>query len=380
MNPTFSTLILCICFSLPLQSQQVKGSWRIVPTPNGGSDIFGNVLLGAAAISKTDAWAVGAEPNQSDFLTATLAEHWDGKQFSIVPTPQISEPTAQLNSIIPVAGNDVWAAGYSDNPSCLCGKTVVEHWDGRSWVRIKTPTPGIAAYLSGMSAASSTDVWAVGYGWISQSTSSPVVLHYNGQHWSGKAFATLPFGSLRTVFATAADDAWAIGNILSGDIQVLALHWDGKFWRRASFPSEEGGYIQIYSVSGTAKNDLWAVGTLVFAEGSAQIARAYHWNGTTWKRVNIPGLAQPSYFLGLSVIASDDAWAVGQGVVLPQLNVSNITYHWDGHRWKDVVNPDQTGLDVLNAVSASSSSDVWTVGRGFALPIPGTFAMHYGVP
>jgi hypothetical protein len=110
-----------------------------------------------------------------------------------VHTPPISAVTAQLNSVAPVDGNNIWAAGYSDNPSCLCGQTVVEHWTGSSWTRVKSPNPGIADYLYGIAAVSASHLWAVGYEWISQSTWVPLVLHYDGTSW--KPFSQSNFNS-----------------------------------------------------------------------------------------------------------------------------------------------------------------------------------------
>ncbi len=94
--------------SLIAQSEQVAGSWKVVQSPNGGSQAAGNAHLATAALSSTDAWAVGAEPNPDQYLTATLAEHWDGTQWSIVSTALISAPTVQLNSIAIVTSSDIW--------------------------------------------------------------------------------------------------------------------------------------------------------------------------------------------------------------------------------------------------------------------------------
>jgi len=157
----FLVLITCSPISVA-QSTPAVGNWKVVPRPNGGKQADGNVFLATAALSSTDVWAIGAELNPSQFLTATLAEHWDGVRWSIVPTPLISAPSVQLNSVAVVNRNDVRTAGYSDNPDCLCGQAVVEHWNGSLWTRITTPNPGVAVYLTGIASLSASDVWAVG--------------------------------------------------------------------------------------------------------------------------------------------------------------------------------------------------------------------------
>jgi hypothetical protein len=100
--------LITVAFAAALSAQnpQTGESWKVVKSPNGSNcrgllcltQGEGNIFLATTALSPTDAWAVGAEPNQSQFLTATLAEHWDGSRWSVVRTPPIPSPLVQLNS------------------------------------------------------------------------------------------------------------------------------------------------------------------------------------------------------------------------------------------------------------------------------------------
>src|SRR6476620_2934177 len=54
-------------------------AWRVVDSPNSGT--ASNDLYGIAALSATDMWAVGGVVSQ------TLTMHWDGTQWTIVPSP-----------------------------------------------------------------------------------------------------------------------------------------------------------------------------------------------------------------------------------------------------------------------------------------------------
>jgi len=275
----------------------------------------------------------------------------------------------------------VWAAGFSDDPSCLCGKTVVERWTGQSWSRIASPNPGIADYINGITVTSPTDVWIVGQEWISQTSIVPLIMHFDGQRWSVVNTSLYAAGALYTAFASASNDVWALGNIgVVGQNVVLALHWNGSSWQRAPFPMEQGGYYIIRGISGVAGNDLWAAGFLVYNQQSFYLARAFHWNGGSWSRIDVANLSQPSYFVGIKAITSKDVWAVGQGVVLPNNdNVQNITYHWNGSGWSNVANPDNLQEATFNGIAASSSTDIWVVGHGSTqTPLHmGTFTMRF---
>ncbi|HJT59784.1 MAG TPA: hypothetical protein VJ761_24960 [Ktedonobacteraceae bacterium] len=108
------TLIFAFLF-LPAvaeaQSSQVKcGKWSIISSPDPG--MF-NSLLSVAAISSSDAWAVGyyAGSNGND---QTLAEHWDGTAWSVVSSPN-QGMSATLNGVAAIASDNVWAVGSSIN-------------------------------------------------------------------------------------------------------------------------------------------------------------------------------------------------------------------------------------------------------------------------
>jgi hypothetical protein len=350
--------------------------WQVIKSPNKGP-AFGNVLYAVADLSSNDVWAVGAWPARSQYLTDTLAEHWNGTKWSIVHTPQPGTPTAQLNSITAVGSNAVWSAGFSENPACICGQTIVDFWNGSAWSRLKTPNPGIADFLSGISAVSAKEIWAVGNEWPNQQYSEALILGWNGAQWTSFSLNQYQYGTLYSVYAPAHDDAWAFG--LYDDGVMLALHWDGKSWTQVSFPDT----AEIVSVSGTSSTDIWAAGGSYCGAYCTPAAQLFHWNGSQWSAIYIEGLLKPSWISSISAVAPDDVWFTGYGEVYPkwQSYISHITYHWDGKQWTDIVNPDQIGCCQLNGVSARTASDAWVVGQGgYFSHKKGTFTMHYPAP
>src|SRR5438105_15142308 len=61
------------------------GIWTVVPSPSVGTDI--NELEGVAALSTTDAWAVGFFRARNTYRT--LTEHFNGSTWSVVPSPNV---------------------------------------------------------------------------------------------------------------------------------------------------------------------------------------------------------------------------------------------------------------------------------------------------
>ncbi|MBA3552005.1 MAG: hypothetical protein H0W27_03920 [Actinobacteria bacterium] len=133
------------------------------------------------AVAGDDVWAVGAA-GQNSSNSMPLVLHWDGSEWAMQRTPDVSEP-ALLSGITAVDGDDIWAAGWSEADAGRLAEPLVEHWDGRKWRVSETPHPSAYGVLSGISAASATDVWAVGF-FIKDQREQVLVEHWDGQEWS----------------------------------------------------------------------------------------------------------------------------------------------------------------------------------------------------
>src|SRR6478609_1772270 len=86
-------------------------AWRqvVIPLPLGNSQ-----LDGVAGLSPSDVWAVGSYGDGT--VTQTLTMHWDGSQWSIVPSPNVGANSTLSAVAAPVGhqpSNGVWAIGYS---------------------------------------------------------------------------------------------------------------------------------------------------------------------------------------------------------------------------------------------------------------------------
>ena len=83
---------------------------------------------------------------------------------------------------------NVWAVGFTGTTSAQA--TVSVHWNGTSWTRVATPNPGGSnndSVLDGVGAAGPRNIWAVGY---YNTQPNPVdkvphtlILHWNGTRW-----------------------------------------------------------------------------------------------------------------------------------------------------------------------------------------------------
>src|SRR5262249_43831250 len=181
-------------------------AWAVVPSPNGGTDY--NILYHVAAVSSNDVWAVGSYA--VSFVNHTMVEHWDGSAWSIVPSPNVGTNNNQLAGVAAISSNNVWAVGSYANDSDVF-QTLVEHWDGSTWSVVPSPNMGTNGDgLKGVTAISSSNIWAVGYYANASAVEQTLV-----EHWDGNAWTIVPSPStgtsdniLSAVAAVSSNDVW----------------------------------------------------------------------------------------------------------------------------------------------------------------------------
>ncbi len=86
-------------------------------------------LYGVETVSAKDVWATGYYFASGSYRT--LAEHWNGKKWKVVPTPNTAGSTSNyLFGVSAVSADDVWASGFSFIDDDI---PVAQHWDGSAW-------------------------------------------------------------------------------------------------------------------------------------------------------------------------------------------------------------------------------------------------------
>src|SRR6266446_8452518 len=281
--------------------------WSVLPSPNGDSS---SGLSGVAAVSANDIWAVGSSGSQMG-SGQTLIEHWNGTQWSLAQIPSTGSLYNTLTGVAVVSVNDVWAVGWQANggPS----QTLIEHWNGTQWSVVPSPSPAsVNNELFGVAAVSATDIWAVGF--ITNITATGPVDQTLTEHWNGKQWSVVQSPSpgsqpntLTSVAAISATDVWAVGFHANSSLwQTLTEHWNGTQWSVVQSPSPGSQINYFASVAAVSTNDAWAVG---YADNQTLTE---HWNGKQWTVVKSPSPGSVSTQLaGVAAVSATDVWAVG---------------------------------------------------------------------
>jgi hypothetical protein len=296
--------------------------------------------------------------------TPALAAGW-----TVVPAPPTGE-AASVTGISAPTATDAWAVGDEGTGSITGAFT--DHWNGTTWSQVPIPTfpcNGVRCYVHLFSvSASATDAWALGVYSAKPGYKTYFTLHWNGSAWTA-GDGQLGY-SLDDVSST--DAAAAAGYVVE--------QWNGTGWASSTPPNPPGpdeGYLT--AVSATSASDVWAVGTYDPAYSSSIYDNySVYWNGTAWTEVAMPAPASSDPDLDYQINAIDaisptNVWAVGEvGDNVASFYASGgggtaqsaLIEHYNGTSWSIVANPSGSPASLVS-VTATSASNVWAVGGAF---------------
>jgi hypothetical protein len=255
--------------------------------------------------------------------TQTLIEHWTGKSWTIVaspdPTPEDEFGFDALSAISGSGPDDIWAVGY-DYPDSQSGSIhiLLAHYDGTTWTAVTPPALPGDVEGDAVDDASPNDVWAVGTNLFPSKRVGDVgvALHYNGTTWKSVPMPTIgdkwvdniPHG----VTVAASNDVWFDEDTVNvhqpgqGGYFSYLLNYNGKHFTVVPAPPPDGLDITVQTLLGgitsLGPDDIYTDGSANYSDG-AQLALTYHYNGTTWSL--LPGL-QP----GDHLAAGENPWDI----------------------------------------------------------------------
>jgi hypothetical protein len=336
------------------------------PTPSA-------VAVPPAAISVPPA-AVAVPPAARPVTTAAAAaSSASSATFNIFnPPSQSGAPSGSpegLTGVYAASPTDVWAVGGATGDP-------FEHWNGTTWTGQGLPA-GLCTEannqcgVSSITGTSADNITAEGGAIIDTGTTEvaeSVAFHFNGTSWSQMTIpANVTLGPLAAFSAT---DLWSVNN--NGD----AEQFNGSTWTTTKLPiSTTLPDLSMSSISGSSPSDIWAAGT-ASTEGveHRKVAPVLeHFNGTSWTNVTVPVNGGVS---DVAAISPTDAFALDGGSLI----------QWNGSTWSVVTATTQTGAAVSgSALAALSPTDVWLAGvttldnfngtTWTSIPVPSTAAL-----
>ncbi len=313
---------------LPLAEEFTSTSkkWTLVeaygPTEATGS-------LAGVSCTSTEACTAAGHLLNSAGVDATLAERWNGKEWSLQETPNPTGTKGSVLSGVSCATAEACSAvGHYTNSSGV-EVTLAEVWNSKKWSIQESPNPTGAksAALSGVSCTAAEACTAVGYYVTSGGVEETLAEVYTStsKKWAIQESPN-PTGAksaaLSGVSCTAAEACTAVGYyVTSGGVEeTLAEVYTStsKKWAIQESPNPAGAKASsLAGVSCTAAEACTAVGYYVTSGGVEEtLAEVYTSTSKKWaiQESPNPAGAKASSLAGVSCTAAEACTAVGHYV------------------------------------------------------------------
>ena len=286
--------------------------WTAYPLPNVGMQQ--NILFGVSMPTPGKAWAVGTYVD-GHFNQKTLVEHFDGNTWSVVPSLSPGKEQNILYGVAAISDSDVWAVGAEQDAHGLW-HTLTEHWDGSEWSVVPSVDPGVNGnQFYAVKAKSSHDIYAVGQQAGTSFPSQALIEHWDGSSWSVVASpadpnaTALPLGvdvsrsHLTIVGQQETDKVPYTTYVAAGPAGGLTIQ---------NTPNQGAGENDLFGVATAADGSAWAVGWDINTNTGNHDPLILRGRNGAWSLVSSPTLpGQDNGFGGIAAIPGGGFWAVG---------------------------------------------------------------------
>ncbi len=353
-------------------------STQTLPQPPGSSEQ--HEAEGVSCVSPQTCIAVGTYWNMEAQAKVTLAEAFDDGTWSVQPTPTPAGATRSiLRGVSCMSASECTAVGYYKNSSGT-DLTLAERWNGGEWTIQPTPNqPGTSeSELLGVSCPSASECTTVGYYKNGSGTELTLAERWNGTEWSIESTPNSggASGSRLMSVSCPTRNACVAGGFSSGAYtggsRSLIERWNGSEWATQTVDESEGS--AFFGVSCTSPGACTAVGAQTRA-GTAQTL-AERWNGSEWSVQPTYSSLELSGLNAVSCISSTECVAVGSYWDMVSTSPASevLAERWNGSEWTQAAMlglPRSPGMwrdSILNAVSCTESAACLAVGETIAAP------------
>jgi hypothetical protein len=173
---------------------------------------------------------------------------------------------------------------------------------------------------------------------------------------------------LNAVSASSPTDAWAVGNYLIDPTnrRPFIQRWGGTAWNSYSAPFYSVLEHDLLGVKVISSDNAWAVG--YYEDNNVKKTFILHWNGASWGIVSSPNSNEiyDHELTAVAAVSADEVWAVG--TYFNGSTLRTLTMRWlsSTERWDIISSPSpaqpNSVADHLTGVAASADGDVKAIG------------------
>ena len=299
--------------------------WTEYALPNVGANQ--NTLFGVAELPNGHTWAVGYYTNPS-YVDQTLIEHFDGTTWSVVPSPSPGVGRNILYGVAAISDTNAWAVG-AQMDAAGTWHTLIEHFDGTTWSIVPSADPGTSGNLVfGLTAVSPTSVYAVGERSSSGFPDQALVEHWNGSTWSVLSSPADTTESLLAYGVTGTDTTLTmVGNRASDTAPFTTLVATGAPTNLALVNTPNAtGENNLYATTTATDGTTYAAGWSVDPTTGVYLSEILHGANGQYSLDATPNPGSGANgFAGLTAIPGGGLWAVG--ITSNKANNSTLIAH-----------------------------------------------------
>jgi len=218
----------------PYVLQLTSHGWSARSVAIGKDDVQ---IAGVVATGRSSAWALARDIDTS----RSYAFRYNGRSWSRQRIAYAPDADSQVGVVSGTSDRDIWSLTFT-------GKTPVPaafRYDGRRWLLTRFPASVARDEPLQILAESPSDAWATlargGPG-----TPSPVLLHWNGRHWS-RVSGRLPQDAL--LGALCSDGHGGLWLAAADGRTEVLLHFSGGRWSSARVPTSGGRLPDVMALA-----------------------------------------------------------------------------------------------------------------------------------
>jgi hypothetical protein len=250
-------------------------------------------------------WAIGGRSSPTVYDAPTVWRY-DGSDWKTQRIPlDLTGRWGYLQNIAAVSDTDAWAVGYTTISATGSPRPFVAHLINRRWTVVDEAwtAPGSDGVMLAVTARAADDVWVFGH---EENPDIAMAWHFNGHVWSKQAITIqnrrcyVPQDSTVTDAIATADGLYVASFCTSKTTKLAATvsFFDGRRWR-TELSGIDGSLVR--GLGADPSGQVWAAGSEVGSSGG----HAQAWYGQAGPFTSL-GLDGPQFSALTDVSATDD--------------------------------------------------------------------------
>jgi hypothetical protein len=308
-----------VALAVAFSGNPVAASCLVAPVKDQNPD--DGVRTGVAQPAPNDLWVSGTILHK-DASTYPYVERFDplaGWSRNVFSAMRQSA----FNAIAAFDPGHAIAVGYTDGGA----NALAVMFDGSRWLKT-LDSSGQTRFRGSLQKVAVVPMTMTAYAVLAYGSAN--LLYWDGSTWSA-VNDVLPRGGVLAVGASSPNDVWAVGGRTDkyGMVRGLVERYHDGQWTRLNAPAP---LTLLTGVEVRNVGDVWVTG--LTQQGPSFAPFAAHWNGSSWKQIQLPLQSPTAVYGDVYEQAEGNVWISASEREHGEQQSS--LWHWNGNAWRFV--------------------------------------------